>query len=86
VKGETAAEIHRQLISVYGEDVMYRQNVANLCREFKAGRSDVHDESHPLLLMKSSQKIDENIRADRLITIDELHQHCPEVSRTVLRG
>jgi hypothetical protein len=27
-KGETAAEIHRQLLSVYGEDVMKRQNVA----------------------------------------------------------
>jgi hypothetical protein len=30
------------------------------------------------------QKIDENIRADRHLTIDELHQQCPEVSRNVL--
>jgi hypothetical protein len=43
-KGETAAEIHRQLVSVYGEDVMNRQNVTKWCREFKAGISDVHDE------------------------------------------
>jgi hypothetical protein len=42
-KGETAAEIHRQLVSVY-EDVMNRQNVAKWCREFEAGRSDDHDE------------------------------------------
>jgi hypothetical protein len=28
VKGETAAEIHRQLVSVYGEGVMNRQIVA----------------------------------------------------------
>jgi hypothetical protein len=42
-KGETAAEIHRQLVSVYGEDVMNRQNVAKWNREFEAGRSDVHD-------------------------------------------
>jgi hypothetical protein len=28
-KGETATEIHRLLVSVYGEDVMNRQNVAN---------------------------------------------------------
>jgi hypothetical protein len=35
--------------------------------------------------MKSS-KIDENIRADRRLTIDKLHQQCPEVSRTVLQG
>jgi hypothetical protein len=27
-KGETAAEIHRQLVSVYGEDVMKRSNMA----------------------------------------------------------
>jgi hypothetical protein len=33
-KEETAAEIHRQLVSVYGEDVMNRQNgVVNLKRE-----------------------------------------------------
>jgi hypothetical protein len=45
-KGETAAEIHRQLASVYGEDVMNRQNVAKWCRKFEAGRSNVHDEGH----------------------------------------
>jgi hypothetical protein len=27
-KGETAAEIHRRLVSVYGEGVMKRRNVA----------------------------------------------------------
>jgi hypothetical protein len=29
VKGETAAEIHHSLVSVYGQDVMTRQNMAN---------------------------------------------------------
>jgi hypothetical protein len=42
-KGGTAAENHRQLVSVYG-DVMNRQSVAKYCCEFEAGRSDVHDE------------------------------------------
>jgi hypothetical protein len=56
-KGETAAEIHCQLVSVYGEDVMNRQNVAKWCREFEAGRRDGHDGGHPLSLMKSSKKI-----------------------------
>jgi hypothetical protein len=51
-KGETADEIHRQLVSVYGEGVM-----AKWCREFEAVRSDVHDEVHPLSLMKSSKKL-----------------------------
>jgi hypothetical protein len=36
VKGETAAEIHRQLVSVYGEVVMNRQNVAKWCRKFES--------------------------------------------------
>jgi hypothetical protein len=55
-KAETAVEIHRQIVSVYGEDVMNRQNVAKWCREFQAGRNDVHDEGHPMSLMKSSKK------------------------------
>jgi hypothetical protein len=54
-KGKTAAEIHRQLASVYGEDVMNRQNVVKWFREFEARRSVVHD-GHPLSLMKSSKK------------------------------
>jgi hypothetical protein len=74
-KGGTAAEIHRQLFSIYGEDVMKRQNVTKWCHEFEAGRSDVHYEGHPLSLMKSF-KNDENIRADRRFNIDELHQEC----------
>jgi uncharacterized protein affecting Mg2+/Co2+ transport len=40
---KTAAEIHRQHVSVYGEGVINRQNVAKWCREFEAGRSDVHE-------------------------------------------
>jgi hypothetical protein len=42
-KGETAAEILRQLVSVYAEDVMKRQNMAKWCREFDASSRDVHD-------------------------------------------
>ena len=37
-KGETAAEIHCQLVSVYSKDVMNSQNVVKWCREFEAGR------------------------------------------------
>jgi hypothetical protein len=85
-KGETAAEIHPQLVSVYGEDVMNRQTVAKCCREFEAGRSDVHDEDHPSSLMKSSKKFNENICADRPLTNHELHQQCPEVSTTIIHG
>ncbi|PNF34093.1 hypothetical protein B7P43_G01145 [Cryptotermes secundus] len=89
---DTAAEINRQLISVYGENVINRQNVAKWCREFEAGRSDVHDEKRSrrssvvIDEKQKSKKTDENIGADRRLTIDELHQQCPEVSRTVLHG
>jgi hypothetical protein len=75
---QNAAEIHHQLVSVYGKDVM-----AIWCREFEVGRSDVHDEirsGRPSIVTDEIvPKIDENIHADRCLTIDELHQQCPEV-------
>ena len=42
-KGERPAEIHKQMVAVYG-NVMNRQNVTKWCREFAEGRTDVHDE------------------------------------------
>ena len=42
-KSERPAEIHKQIIAVYG-NVMNQQNVMKWCREFSEGRTDVHDE------------------------------------------
>jgi hypothetical protein len=42
-KGERPAEIHKQIVAVYGS-VMNRKNVTKWCREFFEGRTDVHDE------------------------------------------
>jgi hypothetical protein len=42
-KGERPAEIHNQIVAVYG-NVMNRQNVTKWCREFSEGRTDVQDE------------------------------------------
>ena len=42
-KGKHPAEIHRQIVTVYG-DVMNQQNVTKWCREFTEGRTDVHEE------------------------------------------
>ena len=42
-KGERPAEIHKQIVAVYG-NVMNRQNVTKWCREFSEGRTDVHFE------------------------------------------
>jgi len=43
-KGERPAEIHKQIVAVYG-NVMNRQNVRKWCREFSEGRTDVHDDN-----------------------------------------
>jgi hypothetical protein len=43
VKCERPAEIHKQIVAVYG-NVMNRQSVTKWCREFSEGRTDVHDE------------------------------------------
>ena len=42
-KGERPAEIHKQIVAVYG-NVMNWQNVTTRCREFSEGRTHVHDE------------------------------------------
>ena len=42
-KGERPAEIHKQIVAVYG-NVMNRQNVTKWCREFSEERTDIHDE------------------------------------------
>ncbi|GBM59869.1 hypothetical protein AVEN_50454-1 [Araneus ventricosus] len=38
------AEIHRQLVEVYGDNVMSRKKVWFLCKECKLGRTNVRDE------------------------------------------
>ena len=58
------------------------------CREFSEGRTDVHDEQRsgrPSLI--SDELLQENeaeIRANRRVTIRELHHIIPEVSKTTI--
>jgi hypothetical protein len=42
-EGECPAEIHKQIVAVYG-DVMNRQNVAKWCHEFSKQKTVAHDE------------------------------------------
>jgi hypothetical protein len=42
-KGECPAEIHKQIVAVYG-NIINRQSVTKWCREFSEERTDVHDE------------------------------------------
>jgi transposase len=85
--GEAPAEIHRQIVSIY-DDVMNRQNVAKWCHEFNAGRTDIHDEQstgRPSLINANLvQKVELNIRAYRRVTINELHEMIPEVSKSLV--
>jgi hypothetical protein len=51
------------------------------------GRSDELRSGRPFIVTDEIiQKTAENIGADRRLTIDELHQQCPKVSRTILHG
>ena len=86
-KGERPAEIHIQIVAVCGI-VMNRQNVTKWYREFSEGRTDVHDEqrsSRPSLISDVLlQEIEGEIRANRRVTIGELHHIIPEVSKTTI--
>ena len=67
-KGERPAEIHKQIVAVYGK-VMNRQNVTKWCRELCEERTDVHDEQRSgKLSLISDDLLQENegeIRANR---------------------
>jgi len=86
-KGERPAEIHKQIVDVYG-NVMNRQNVTKWCREFSEGRTDVHDEQRSgrpsLISDELLQETEGEIRAYRHVTIRELHHIIPEVSKTTI--
>jgi len=70
-KCERLAEIHKQIVAVYG-NVMNRQNVTKWCRECSEGRTDVHDEQksgRPSLISDDLlQEIEGEIRANRRVT------------------
>lgn len=67
---------------------MNRQNTTKLVREFREGRKSVHDEERsgrPSLVTDDFiQKVEQFIREARRLTIDELLEKCPGVSRSVL--
>ena len=86
-KSERPAEIHKQIVAVCG-NVKNRQNVTKWCREFSEGITDVPDKqssSRPSLISGNHlQEIEGEIRANRRVTIRELHHIIPEVSKTTI--
>ena len=43
-EGQSATETHRGLCRVYSDNVMSDSCVRELCRKFRDGRTDLHDE------------------------------------------
>jgi transposase len=67
---------------------MNRQNVTKWHREFSEWRTDVHDEHRrgipSLISDELFQEIEGEIRANRCVTIRDLHHIIPEVSKTII--
>lgn len=86
-KGVEPIEIHRQLKEVYGESCMDVKNVRKWCREFTAGRTEIHDEQRsgrPSISDETVAMVEKTMREDRRITLDDLCILVPEVSRSTI--
>ncbi|UYV67273.1 HS2ST1 [Cordylochernes scorpioides] len=80
-KNNSPVEIHRQLVEVYGEKCMDIINVRKWCREFNEGRINVHDEQRsgrPSLPESTVARIDEMVRANRRIILEEIEDGLNE--------
>jgi len=86
-KIECPAEIHKQIVAVYGK-VMDRQHVTKWCHGFSKGRTDVQDEKRSCRLYLISydllQEIEWEIRANRSMKTRELHHIIPEVCKATI--
>ncbi|GFS81889.1 histone-lysine N-methyltransferase SETMAR [Nephila pilipes] len=74
-----ASEIHRQIVEVYGDKAMSRQQVAKWCRSFQAGREHVENRNMEASGRPSSSRTDINtarveeiIQRDRRVTVREI--------------
>ncbi|GBN00570.1 hypothetical protein AVEN_171351-1 [Araneus ventricosus] len=82
------AEIHRQLVEIYGENVMTDGMVRKWVRQFNDGRTNVHDEARsgrPSVVNDGLvAKVNEKIRENRQFTIRTLFDEFPQISKTLL--
>ncbi|XP_015438009.1 PREDICTED: histone-lysine N-methyltransferase SETMAR-like [Dufourea novaeangliae] len=63
------------------------KNVSEWCREFAAGRTEVHDEERsgrPSISNEIAAKVEQTMREDRRITLDDLCILVPEISRSTI--
>ncbi|GBL97841.1 hypothetical protein AVEN_231988-1 [Araneus ventricosus] len=82
------AEIHRQLVEIYGENVMTDGRVRRWVRQFNDGRTNVHDKARsgrPSVVNDGLvAKVNEKIRENRRFTIRMLCDEFPQISKAVL--
>ncbi|GBO43755.1 hypothetical protein AVEN_49598-1 [Araneus ventricosus] len=82
------AEIHRQLVGIYGENVMTDGMVRKWVRQFNDGRTNVHDEARsgrPSVVEDGLvANVNEKIRENSRFTIRMLFDEFPQISKTVL--
>lgn len=81
-KSMEPVNIHRELTTVYGENCMSVQQVRLWCREFSKGRTDVHDaerSGRPSISEAIVAKINEVVREDRRMTIEDIALRVPDV-------
>ncbi|XP_035207091.1 uncharacterized protein LOC118181956 [Stegodyphus dumicola] len=78
-KNVPASEIHRQIVEVYGDKAMNRQQVAKWCRSYQAGREHVENRSMEASGLPSSSRTDinmarveETIQRDRRVTVRKI--------------
>ncbi|GBM02825.1 hypothetical protein AVEN_52008-1 [Araneus ventricosus] len=82
------AEIHRQLVEIYGENVMTDGMVRKWVRQFNDGRTNVYDETRsgrPSVVNDGLvEKVNEKMRENSRFTIRMLFDEFPQISKTVL--
>lgn len=86
-KKKSAKEIHEELCQVYGEECMSSGMVRRWVRDFKNGRTDVHDEARagrPSVSDETIAKVEAAMLEDRRTTVRELCEKIPEVSKTTI--
>ncbi|KAG5326612.1 SETMR methyltransferase, partial [Pseudoatta argentina] len=85
-KGKTPVEVYNEVKTAYGDKGMNRTSVFKWCREFKNGRTSVHDDQRserPSILTDDIvEKIENALRDDRRLTMDELSAMFPQISRS----
>ncbi|GBL74986.1 hypothetical protein AVEN_243789-1 [Araneus ventricosus] len=87
-KNVKPAEIHRQLVEIYGSNAMTDGMVRKWVRQFNDVRTNVHDEAQserPSVVNDGLvAKVNEKICENRQFTIRMLCDEFPQISKTVL--